>query len=123
MLTVKQTYYLTALEHIEHVIDMDRLESVQALLACAVYSIRSPEGASIWKLSGMAMRHCIELGYHRSAKRFRPHGDALTTEMSKRVFWVAYDIDRAAAFALGRPFGIPDEMIDAEVGNSHQMLA
>lgn len=99
-------------------IDMDSLETVQSLLACAIYSIRSPEGPSIWKLSGMAIRHCIELGYHRSTKRFRPHADLLTMEMSKRVFWVAYDIDRAAAFALGRPFGIPDEMIDVEVGIS-----
>lgn len=36
--------------------------------------------------------------------------------MSKRCFWVAYDIDRVAAFILGRPVGIPDDCIDAEVG-------
>ena len=69
----------------------------------------------------MAIRHCIELGYHRSAARFRPKVDPLTSEMSKRVFWVAYDIDRAAAFALGRPFGIPDEQIDVEVSFCHNL--
>ncbi len=63
----------------------------------------------------MAIRHCIELGYHRSVKRVRPNTDVLTREMSKRIFWVAYDIDRAAAFTLGRPFGISDQMIDVEV--------
>lgn len=67
------------------------------------------------KSSGLAIRHCIELGYHRSAAHCRPHADALTVEMSKRIFWVAYDLDRVAAFTLGRPFGIPDEMIDVEV--------
>jgi hypothetical protein len=66
----------------------------------------------------MAIRHCIELGYHRSAERYRRHVDPLTKEMSKRCFWVAYDIDRVAAFILGRPVGIPDELIDAEVGFS-----
>jgi hypothetical protein len=63
----------------------------------------------------MAIRHCIELGYHRSVKKFRPNSDALTSEMSKRIFWVAYDIDRTAALTLGRPFGIADQMIDVEV--------
>jgi hypothetical protein len=67
------------------------------------------------KISGMAIRHCIELGYHRSAERYRRHVDPLTKEMSKRCFWVAYDIDRVAAFILGRPVGVPDELIDAEV--------
>lgn len=63
----------------------------------------------------MAIRHCIELGYHRSAETYRKHADALTREMSKRCFWVAYDIDRVAAFVLGRPVGIPDDAIDVEV--------
>lgn len=62
----------------------------------------------------MAIRHCIDLGYHRSAETFRRHADPLTKEMSKRCFWVAYDIDRAAAFILGRPVGLPDDAIDVE---------
>lgn len=74
------------------------------------------------KLSGMAIRHCIELGYHRSTGRFRPIADALSNEMSKRVFWVSYDMDRVAAFTLGRPFGINDDEIDVEVGVAREML-
>ncbi|KAJ5294636.1 hypothetical protein N7508_009457 [Penicillium antarcticum] len=35
--------------------------------------------------------------------------------MSKRCFWVAYDIDRVAAFILGRPVGFPDNLNDAEL--------
>lgn len=63
----------------------------------------------------MAIRHCIELGYHRSVAKFRPHTDLLVAEMSRRCFWVAYDIDRVAAFILGRPMGIPDDSIDVEM--------
>ncbi|KIW45567.1 uncharacterized protein PV06_03948 [Exophiala oligosperma] len=110
-----EAYYAAALNYVDFIMDMDSMESIQAVLACAVYSIRSPVGASIWKLSGMAIRHCIELGYHRSVERFRPNADPLTREMSKRIFWVAYDIDRAAALTLGRPFGISDQMIDVEL--------
>lgn len=65
----------------------------------------------------MAIRHCVELGYHRSTKQYRTSTDALTQEMSKRCFWVAYDIDRVASFILGRPVGIADSAIDVEVSD------
>ncbi|KAJ3563877.1 hypothetical protein NPX13_g8048 [Xylaria arbuscula] len=35
--------------------------------------------------------------------------------MSQRCFWVAYDIDRVASFVLGRPVGLSDQAIDAEL--------
>ena len=107
--------YAMALDHQETILDLDGLESIQSILCCAVYSIRSPVGVSLWKISGMAIRHCIELGYHRSVAKFRPHTDPLVAEMSRRCFWVAYDIDRVAAFILGRPMGIPDNSIDVEM--------
>ncbi|KAF5510549.1 Positive regulator of purine utilization [Colletotrichum siamense] len=110
-----EAYYSMALDHIAAVLDLDSLESIQAILSCAVYSIRSPVGVSLWKVSGMAIRHCIELGYHRSAEKYHKNTDALTKEMSKRCFWVAYDIDRVVAFTLGRPVGIPDDSIDVEL--------
>ncbi|PSN61695.1 hypothetical protein BS50DRAFT_144331 [Corynespora cassiicola Philippines] len=108
-------YYSMALDHQATVLDLDGLESIQSILCCAVFSIRSPVGVSLWKISGMAIRHCIELGYHRSVTKFRKHTDTLTAEMSRRCFWVAYDIDRVAAFILGRPVGIPDDSIDVEM--------
>ncbi|KAJ8117059.1 hypothetical protein OPT61_g1659 [Boeremia exigua] len=110
-----EAYYAMALDHQESVLDLDGLESIQSILCCAVYSIRSPVGVSLWKVSGMAIRHCIELGYHRSVTKFRPNVDPLAAEMSRRCFWVAYDIDRVAAFILGRPMGIPDDSIDVEM--------
>lgn len=67
------------------------------------------------RISGVAIRYCVELGYHRSVNRYRKQTNPLVAEMSKRCFWVAYDIDRVASFILGRPVGIPDDCIDAEV--------
>lgn len=123
-----------ALDHISPVLSSDGLESIQCILSCAVYSIRSPVGVSLWyvyfplslsihvhahifsrKISGMAIRHCIDLGYHRSTKYYHRNVDTLTKELIKRCFWVAYDIDRVAAFTLGRPVGIPEAAIDVEV--------
>lgn len=104
-----------ALDYIAPVLDLETFESLQAILCCAVFSVRSPVGVSLWKISGMAIRQCIELGYHRSAAKYRKHADPLTVEISKRIFWVAYDIDRVAGLILGRPFGIPDEAIDVEL--------
>ncbi|KAJ5108929.1 hypothetical protein N7456_005604 [Penicillium angulare] len=63
----------------------------------------------------MAIRHCVELGYHRSTKKYRASADSLTKEISKRCFWVAYDLDCVASFILGRPKGIPDNAIDVEL--------
>ena len=110
-----EIFYAAAMDRSQSVFDADNLESLQAVLACAVYSVRSPVGASLWKISGLAIRTCIELGYHRSAERFRQSSDAITKEISKRCFWVAYDIDRTISFTLGRPTAIPDHAIDAEV--------
>ncbi|EEA19007.1 conserved hypothetical protein [Talaromyces marneffei ATCC 18224] len=110
-----QGYYAMALNYIAHLLDMDNLLSIQAMLCCAVYSVRSQAGVSLWKISGMAMRHCVELGYHRSTERYRNSVDTLTKEISKRCFWVAYDIDLVASFILGRPAGISDSAIDVEL--------
>ncbi|KAK2027526.1 hypothetical protein LX32DRAFT_721986 [Colletotrichum zoysiae] len=91
-----ETYYSMALDHISAVLDLDNLASIQAILSCAVYSIRSPVGVSLWKVSGMAIRHCVELGYHRSAERYHKNTDALTKEMSKRCFWLEFNLLGAA---------------------------
>ncbi|KAK7425070.1 hypothetical protein QQZ08_008346 [Neonectria magnoliae] len=110
-----ESYYYMALEHQPVVLELDSIESIQSLLSCAVYSIRSPAGGSLWRLSGAAIRYCVELGYHRSVNRYRKQSNPLVAEISKRCFWVAYDIDRVACFILGRPAGIPDDCIDAEM--------
>ncbi|KAF1940938.1 hypothetical protein EJ02DRAFT_466970 [Clathrospora elynae] len=113
-----EAYYAMALDHQAPVLELDSLESIQSILCCAVYSIKSPVGVSLWKISGMAIRNCIELGYHRNVARYRRSISPLVAEMSTRCFWVAYDIDRVAAILtllssiLGRPVGIPDDAID-----------
>ncbi|KAI2670568.1 transcriptional regulator family: Fungal Specific TF [Penicillium roqueforti] len=94
---------------------LDNLEAIQAILCYAMYSLRSSKGPSLWKLSGLALRQCIELGYHRSSKRGHLKKDPLHVELSKRVFWVSQGIDVSYALRLGRPLGIQLNEIDAEL--------
>lgn len=110
-----EKYYIAAMEYLGPVLEQDGMESIQALLAIAVHSVRSPLGVSLWKVSGMALRLCVQLGYHRSVEKYRRSGDAITKEMSKRCFWAAYTFDRYVSSILGLPGGISDLAIDVEV--------
>lgn len=112
-----QQLYLSANLYAEEILSRDNLQSIQAILMYAMYSLRSATGPSLWKLSGLALRQSIELGYHRGPKRFGGSTvDCLRLEMRKRAFWCAFGIDCVATVTLGRPLGIPLREIDAEVG-------
>jgi len=104
--------YAAGEELFEHVLQLNSLETIQALLCCAMYSLRSPIGVSIWTLSGLAVRQCIELGLHRDIPWSRVESNPLKTEMRRRVFWSSYNLDRASAVTLGRPASISDYDID-----------
>lgn len=106
-----QGLYASAESLLEGVMQLNSLESIQAILCCAMYSIRSPVGASVWMLSGLALRHCIELGLHRKIPWSKVESDTMKSEMRRRVFWCSYNLDRAAAVTLGRPVGISDNVI------------
>ncbi|KAI1375622.1 transcriptional regulatory protein GAL4 [Hypoxylon crocopeplum] len=106
--------YASAERLFEHVIRLNSLESIQAILCCAMYSIRSPVGVSVWTLSGLALRQCIELGLHRKIPWSKVEHNVLKSQMRRRVFWCSYNLDRAVAITLGRPVGINDSDIDVE---------
>ncbi|KAI5457531.1 fungal-specific transcription factor domain-containing protein [Mariannaea sp. PMI_226] len=108
-------FLAAAQQHQDYVIQLNSVESVQAILCHALYSLYSPVGVSVWSLSGLALRQCIELGFHRMNRRFYPKENLLRSELRKRVFWCSYSMDRAAAMTLGRPFGVSDDDIDIEL--------
>ncbi|ERS97290.1 hypothetical protein HMPREF1624_06622 [Sporothrix schenckii ATCC 58251] len=108
--------YALAMRSMDGVLHRDNLQSVQALLACCVYSLRSPSGPSVWKLTGLALRQCIELGYHRTAQRsVGARLGSVQIELRKRAFWTAFAIDCSVALFLGRPFGVSLWDIDVEL--------
>lgn len=68
------------------------------------------------KLAGLAVRQCVELGYHRSVRRIDSVPNYLRTELRRRVFWSAYSMECASCIHLGRPLSLHANEIDAEVG-------
>ncbi|KAF9874439.1 major facilitator superfamily transporter [Colletotrichum karsti] len=112
--SLPQQLYASALLHLDHVLSKKNLESIQALLCCALFSIRSATGPSVWNLSGLALRQCIELGYHRSIKKMNLRTSVLRLELRKRVFWCAYQMDCAASVNLGLPLSLPIQEVDTE---------
>ncbi|RSL48901.1 hypothetical protein CEP53_009368 [Fusarium sp. AF-6] len=109
-----QQLYVSALLYIDHVLAKKSLESIQALLCCALFSIRSSMGPSVWNLSGLALRQCIELGYHRNVKKINLKTNMLRLELRKRVFWCAYQMDCASSVNLGLPLSLPIQEVDTE---------
>ncbi|KND91993.1 hypothetical protein TOPH_03372 [Tolypocladium ophioglossoides CBS 100239] len=45
---LSQQLYVSALLYIDEVLSHKNLEAIQAVLCCAMYSLRSPTGPSIW---------------------------------------------------------------------------
>ncbi|RDL31801.1 Uncharacterized protein BP5553_09203 [Venustampulla echinocandica] len=113
--SLSQQLYMAAQLVSEQILMVDNLISIQAILCYTMFSLRSPMGPSLWKLSGLALRQCIELGYHRSVKRSKePTPDHLQLELRKRAFWCAWGIDCSVATMLGRPLGLSLQEIDVE---------
>ncbi|KAK4501040.1 hypothetical protein PRZ48_006846 [Zasmidium cellare] len=106
-------YYGHALAHLRPVLDSNNLVTVQGLLAITQYNCRATCGPPPWHLVGVALRLCIEKGYHRQVS-----DTSITTyerEARKRAFWCAYVFDRMISIALQRPFGLDDRDIDLDV--------
>lgn len=113
--SLPERLYASAEMLFEHVMRLNSLESIQAILSCAMYSIRSPVGVSVWTLSGLALRQCMELGLHRKIPWSKVESDVLKSQIRNRVFWCSYNLDRAAAVTMGRPVGVADCDIDVDV--------
>ncbi|EXL67568.1 hypothetical protein FOPG_16317 [Fusarium oxysporum f. sp. conglutinans race 2 54008] len=99
---IPQQLYASALLHIDHMLAQKNLESIQALLCCAL------------NLSGLALRLSIELGYHRNVAKLNLRTNSLKLELRKRVFWCAYQLDCASSINLGLPLSLPIAEVDTE---------
>ena len=44
----RKGFYASAQLYMDDVVAMDSIESIQAILCCAMYSLRSPIGVSVW---------------------------------------------------------------------------
>ncbi|KAF4333019.1 pyrimidine pathway regulatory 1 [Fusarium beomiforme] len=92
----------------------DTLGNIENLILIARFGVYYNIGCSLWELSRLRIRSCIELDLHRRHPKSCGSNAELLGQ-SQRVFWEAYLLDRFSSRTLGRPFAIADRLIFANV--------
>ncbi|KAI4858992.1 fungal-specific transcription factor domain-containing protein [Hypoxylon rubiginosum] len=87
------------------------LETLTVVLLLAQYISLNPSKGSLWQLTGIALRLCIDLGLHWETDAVLAMPQTILDER-RRLFWATYRFDRILAITLGRPFGIVDQSIN-----------
>ncbi|KAJ5281851.1 hypothetical protein N7478_007223 [Penicillium angulare] len=88
------------------------IASIEAMMLLVVHTLVSTSNSSVWYMIGLAMRTCIDFGLHRESRY--QNCNPKEAESHRRLFWCVYIVERHTAWALGRPFSIPEEEIDVE---------
>jgi Fungal specific transcription factor domain len=91
-------------------------QDVQALAMICMHLRNFPKPGASWILSSITMSLAIELGMHRSVKRWSSEQtpNALDIEMRKRTFWSILVIHVTLSGKLGRPMHLKAADFDVE---------
>ena len=84
------------------------IRCIQNILLVARFAMYYHIDCSIWDLSRLCMRQCIELGLHRPP---REPLSPLEEQLSRNIFWDSYVHDRYSSGIIGRPYAIPENDI------------
>lgn len=88
------------------------VEGVQALLLIGQYSHYHPTAWSSWKIVSQALRLGVELGLHHDPSN---ELNFLQQDTMRRVFWVAYSMDKNLSTTMCLPCCLPDGAITTKV--------
>ncbi|KAL6714100.1 hypothetical protein ACLMJK_008594 [Lecanora helva] len=93
------------------------LADVQAMAMLCLHVRNSPKPTACWMITSIALDLAIELGLHRSAKRWAPSAkrSPLEIEIRKRVFWSILTVHVDIAGNLGRPMPMGSDDWDVEM--------
>ncbi|KAI9802470.1 MAG: hypothetical protein M1825_002855 [Sarcosagium campestre] len=94
------------------------LQDMQALTLICLHLRNFPKPGASWMATNTALTLAIELGLHRSAKRWvqpNPQNDVLEIEMRKRVFYTILAIHVTLSGKLGRPMPLQVSDFDVEL--------
>ncbi|KAE9371616.1 hypothetical protein N431DRAFT_545824 [Stipitochalara longipes BDJ] len=95
-----------------------RLPTIQARLLQCLYLLSRSRKHQCWFIFGTVVNLIFASGLHRKHGSPDSPGqpqDLILAECQKRVFWMAYEIDRYLSVVLGNPQLIQDEFIDQEL--------
>ncbi len=110
-------HYHYALGFFAQLVNSHTLVDVQALTMLCIHARSFPKPGACCIISGIVLNLAIELGLHRSAKRWAPSTErsVLEIEIRKRVFWSIMTIHVITAGNLGRPMALKLEDWDVEM--------
>lgn len=98
-------YYLAAESFLSSIPLIQGTDALQNLLLIARFGMYHHIGCSLWEISQVCMRQCVELRLHeRPSKPLDP----LKEQHLRRIFWECYVLDRYSSGILGRPFAIAE---------------
>jgi hypothetical protein len=100
-------YYLAALKHLEDIIRLKNLQTLQAYALIAAFSLLTPTRTAIYYVIGAAVRLAQALGLtdERTIGKTVDGSpvDPLELDMRRRLGWIVIVMDFGLAHSLGRP--------------------
>lgn len=110
-------HYHYALGFFAQLVASHTLADVQALTMLCLHIRNLPKPGACWMITSIVLNLAIELGLHRSAKRWAPSTERsiLEIELRKRVFWSILLIHVIIAGNLGRPMALRSDDWDVEM--------
>ncbi|CAO1623744.1 unnamed protein product [Jaminaea pallidilutea] len=91
------------------------LRYVSAMLCNTVYLVATGLGLNVgWSMLGVVIRLLQYAGAHRKITAQRMQFPLQIAESWRRVFWVAFSLDREMSAGMGRPMAVLDE--DTDIG-------
>lgn len=110
-------HYHYALGYFAQLVASHTLADVQALAMLCLHIRNLPKPGACWMITSIVLNLAIELGLHRSAKRWAPSTErsVLEIELRKRVFWSLLLIHVIVAGNLGRPMALRSDDWDVEL--------
>ncbi|KAL2213895.1 GAL4-like transcription factor [Sarocladium strictum] len=109
-----QHLFNAALEFRESAVRPNTIVGVQSLLFLIQYATLNPSVLDAWYLTGVGIRSCVDLGLHQDPQP----SDSISASLSetrRRLWWSMYSFDRSISLGCGRPIGISDSMITAQL--------
>ena len=110
-------HYHYALGFFAQLVASHTLADLQALTMLCLHIRNLPKPGACWTITSITLSLAIELGLHRSAKRWPPttKRSILEIEIRKRVFWSILVIHVIVAGNLGRPMALRSDDWDVEM--------
>ncbi|EPE07446.1 fungal specific transcription factor domain containing protein [Ophiostoma piceae UAMH 11346] len=121
-----ESFYNSALKHLQQVVDGNEMRALQASLLLAHYAHMCPERVDNWTCIANAVRIVLNLGLYQKSGGGEPGTGSrpmlLSPERMRQrteLFWVTYGMERSLCTILRLPLSFPEDIITADVPCGH----